>query len=80
MYYLLSDCELLRLRLLKVFDFVSCNQFNNENSRIPWFRYRPYLTIEIDEIQGSMQKWKNLRKYTKTFSRGYYSIDEIRQE
>ena len=59
---LLSDYEILRIRLILIFDFLSCNRFRG--SRIPWFRPQPYPMLQKDELMNPMGKMGAAWKYT----------------
>lgn len=62
LFSLLSDYEILRIRLVLAFDCVSCNIFRHR--RIPWFRPRPYYTLEKNEMVSPMGKLGSIYNYT----------------
>lgn len=65
LYNLLSDYEILRIRLVVFFDFVSCGCYRGR--QIPWFRPQPYNTLEKDEFRSSMGAlgtgWKYMKQH-----------------
>ncbi len=63
LYSLLSDYEILRIRMTLFFDCLTCNVFRHR--QIPWFRPRPYFILQKDELQDPMGSIGNLWKYTK---------------
>ena len=62
LYDLLSDYEILRIRLILLFDYLSGNRFCGRP--IPWFRPRPYFVLENDESVHPMGKLGDMWKYT----------------
>lgn len=62
LYYLLSDYEILRIRFILLFDHIVGNRFHSR--RIPWFRPRPYLILENNELVHPMGKLGEMWKYT----------------
>ena len=62
LYSLLSDYEILRIRMVVMFDCLSCNRFRHRH--IPWFSPRPYPILEKDELVSPMKKIGAAWKYT----------------
>jgi hypothetical protein len=62
LYSLLSDYEILRIRITLFFDFLTCNIFRDR--QIPWFRSRPYSILQKDELASPMGKIGALWNYT----------------
>ncbi|CAF1423214.1 unnamed protein product [Adineta steineri] len=62
LFDLLSDYEILRIRLVLIFDFLSCNRFTH--CQIPWFRPRPYATLLKDELVSPMGPLGSAWNYT----------------
>jgi hypothetical protein len=68
LFSLLSDYEILRLRFLLFFDYVTFNRYCDHpipcDRPIPWFRLRPYFTFEKDELVPPMGMLGALWHYT----------------
>ncbi len=52
LYNLLSDYEILRIRIILFFDCLTCNRFRYR--RIPFFLPRPYSILQKDELISPM--------------------------
>lgn len=63
LFNLLSDYEILRIRFLLFFDYITFNRYCDRS--IPWFRLRPYRTLEKDELVPPLKIFGFLWKYTK---------------
>lgn len=62
LYSLLSDYEILRLRLIHAFDSVTCHRFRYTQN--PWFRPRPYSILEKNELDSPMGPIGKAWRYT----------------
>ncbi len=62
LFSLLSDYEILRIRFLLFFDYITFNRYRD--SAIPWFRLRRDFMLEKDELVPSMKKLGVLWEYT----------------
>jgi hypothetical protein len=62
LYNLLSDYEILRIRMVILFDCLTRNMFRHR--QIPWFRPRPYSILQKDELVSPMGKLGALWNYT----------------
>ncbi|CAF1382057.1 unnamed protein product [Adineta ricciae] len=63
LFNLLSDYEMLRVRLVHTFDCVTCHKLRHW--RVMGFRPRPYYTLEKDELKSPMGLLGKLCNYTK---------------
>lgn len=62
LFDLLSDYEILRIRFILIFDFLSCNCCRC--CKLLWFRPRPYYILENNELVSPMGKLDSLHNYT----------------